>query len=62
MLTSFVEPTVLTNTGPLYEPATIVFVISPVVMSSYRSGPRWLMALADCNAAVRLGAFYAGIG
>jgi hypothetical protein len=28
----FVEPTVLTNTGPRYEAATIAIVISPVVM------------------------------
>jgi hypothetical protein len=61
VLTSFGEPTVLTHTEP-YVAATIVFVISPVVMSDYRSGPWWLMALADCNAAVRLGAFDAGIG
>ena len=58
----FVEPTVLTNTGPLYEAATIAFVISPVIMWGYRSRPRWLMALADCNAAKRLGAFDVGIG
>jgi hypothetical protein len=49
----FVEPSVLTNTGPLCEAATI----SPVVTWGYRSGPRWLMALADGNAAERLGAF-----
>jgi hypothetical protein len=36
------------------------FVISPVVMSGYRSGPRWLMALADCNAAEMLGASMLG--
>jgi hypothetical protein len=58
----FIEPTVLTNTGPLCDAATIAFVISPVVMSAYRSGPRWLMALADGNAAEMLGAFDAGIG
>ena len=58
----FVEPTLLTNTGPLCDAATIAFVISPVVMSAYRSGPRWLMALADGNAAEMLGAFDAGIG
>jgi hypothetical protein len=56
------EPTVLTNTGLLYEVATIAFVISPVVKSHYRSGPRWLMAFADCNAAEMFGAFDAGIG
>jgi len=36
-------------------------VISPVIPSGYRSGPRWLMALADCDAAEMLGAFDAGI-
>jgi hypothetical protein len=41
--------------------ATIAFVISPVVMSNCRSGPRWLMAFADCDAAEMLGAFDAGI-
>ena len=51
----------LTNTGLLYEAATIVFVISPVVTWGYRSGPRWLMALVYCNAAERFGAFDAGI-
>jgi hypothetical protein len=58
----FVEPAVLTNTGPRYEAATIALVISPVVMWGYRSGPRWLMALADCNAAERPGAFDVEIG
>jgi hypothetical protein len=53
---------VLTNTGPLCDAATIAFVISPVVMSGYRSRPRWLMAFADCDAAEMLGAFDAGIG
>jgi hypothetical protein len=53
---------VLTNTGPRYEAATIALVISPVVMWGYRSGPRWLMALADCNAAERPGAFDVEIG
>jgi hypothetical protein len=42
--------------------ARIAFVISLVVMSGYRSGPRWLMALADCNAAETLGVLVAGIG
>ncbi len=51
----------LTNTGPLYEAATIAFVISPVVKSDYRSGPRWLMAFAGCNAAKMPGAFDAGL-
>jgi Family of unknown function (DUF6893) len=46
---------VLANTGPLCDVATIAVVISPVVMSAYRSGPRWLMALADGNAAGMLG-------
>jgi hypothetical protein len=46
---------------PLRDTATIVFVISPVVMSGCRSGPRWLMALADCSAAEMRGAFDAGI-
>ena len=58
----FAEPTVLASTGPLRDTATIAFVILPVVMSGYRSGPRWLMALADRNAAETLGAFDAGIG
>jgi hypothetical protein len=53
---------VLTNTWPLCEAATIAFVISPVVKSGYRSGPRWLMAFVDCNAAEIFGAFDAGIG
>jgi len=35
----------------------IMFVISPVVTWGYRSGPRWLTALAYCDAAERLGAF-----
>jgi hypothetical protein len=39
-----------------------VVVISPVVTWGSRSRPRWLMALADCNAAEMLGAFDAGIG
>jgi hypothetical protein len=52
---------VLTSTGPGDDAATIAFVISPVVMSGCRSGPRWLMALADCDAAEMLGAFDAGI-
>ena len=33
-----------------------------VVTWGSRSGPRWLMALADCNAAEMLGAFDAGFG
>jgi hypothetical protein len=33
-----------------------------VVSFGYRSGPRWLMALACCGAAEMLGAFDAGIG
>ena len=41
----------------LVAPGLIAFVISSVVMSSYRSGPRWLMALANCDAAEMLGAF-----
>jgi hypothetical protein len=53
---------VLANTGPFCDAATIAFVISPVVMPAYRSRPRWLMALADGNAAGMLGAFDAGIG
>jgi hypothetical protein len=55
------SPPVLTSTGSLYDAATIAFVISPVVMSDCRSGPRWLMAPADCDAAEMLGAFDAGI-
>jgi hypothetical protein len=47
---------------PLRDTARIAFVTSLVVMSGYRSGPRWLMALADCNAAETLGVFGAGIG
>jgi hypothetical protein len=58
----FVESTVLTNTGSLRDTATIAFVISPVIMSGYRSRPRWLMALADCGAAEMLGASDAGMG
>ena len=42
--------------------ATIASGISPMIMSGYRSRPRWLMALADCGAAEMLGAFDAGIG
>jgi hypothetical protein len=41
---------------------TLAVAISPVLTSDSRSGPRWLMALADCNAAEMLGAFDAGIG
>jgi len=52
----------MASTGPLRDTATIAFVILPVVMSGYRSGPRWLMALADGNAAETLGALDAGIG
>jgi hypothetical protein len=48
--------------GSLRDTATIAFVISPVIMSGYRSRPRWLMALADCGAAEMLGVFYAGMG
>jgi hypothetical protein len=58
----FIEPTVLTSTGPLCDAATIAFMILPVVMSAYRSGPRWLMTLADGDAAEMLGAVDAGIG
>jgi hypothetical protein len=57
----YFEPTVLTSTGSLNEAAAIAFVISPVLMSGCRSGPRWLMAPADCDAAEMLGAFDAGI-
>jgi hypothetical protein len=46
----------------LRDTATIAFVISPVIMSGYRSRPRWLMALAYCGAAEMLGAFDAGMG
>ena len=41
---------------------TVAVVILPVVTSGSCSGPRWLMALADCDAAEMLGAFDAGIG
>ena len=58
----FVEPTVLISTRPLRDTATTAFVISSMIMSGYRSGPRWLMAFADGNAAETLGAFDAGIG
>jgi len=51
---------VLTSTGPAA--TRIPCVISPVILSGYRSGPRWLMALADCGAAEMFGAFDAGIG
>jgi len=54
------RPAVLTTPGPLPR-APIEFVISPVVTWGYRSGPRWLMALADCDANEMLGAFDAGI-
>jgi hypothetical protein len=40
---------------------TLAVVISAVLTSGSRSGPRWLMALAACNAAEMLGAFDAGI-
>ena len=40
---------------------TLAVVISPVLTSGSRSRPRWLLALADCNAAEMLGAFDAGI-
>jgi hypothetical protein len=53
--------TALTSTGLRYDAVTIAFVISPVVLSGCRSGPRWLMALADCGAAEMFGAFDAGI-
>ena len=53
--------TAVARTGPRRDAATIALVISPVVMSGCRSGPRWLMALADCDAAEMLGAFDAGI-
>jgi hypothetical protein len=46
---------------PRHDAAAIAFVISLVVMSACRSRPRWLMALADCDAAEMLGAFDAGI-
>jgi hypothetical protein len=57
----FVEPTRADQHRALCDAATIAFVISPVVVSDCRSGPRWLMALADCDAAEMLGAFDAGI-
>jgi len=41
---------------------TVAVVILPVVTSGSCSGPRWLMALADCDATEMLGAFDAGIG
>jgi hypothetical protein len=44
------------------EHAATAFVILPVILSGYRSGPRWFMALADCDAAEMFGAFDAGIG
>src|ERR1700729_366230 len=40
----------------------LAVAISRVLTSGSRSRPRWLMALADCNAAEILGAFDAGIG
>jgi hypothetical protein len=58
----FAEPTVLTSTGLRCDAAPIACVISPVVPLGYRSGPRWLMVLTDCDAAEMLGAFDAGIG
>jgi hypothetical protein len=54
--------TVLSGAGPRCVAAAIAFAISLVILSGYRSGPRWLMALADCDAAEMLGAFDAGIG
>jgi hypothetical protein len=47
-------------TRPLPDTATIAFVISPVITLNRRSGPRWLMALADCGAAEMLGALMLG--
>ncbi len=49
------------GTGPSCDAVTNAFVIWPVILSGYRSGPRWLLALADCDAEM-LGAFDAGIG
>jgi hypothetical protein len=58
-----VEPTRADqHRAPLYDAAAIAFMISSVVVSGCRSGPRWLMALADCDAAEMVGAFDAGIG
>jgi len=41
---------------------TRVVVVSRVVTLGSRSGPRWLMALADCHAAEMLGARDAWFG
>ena len=59
--TTWSSPSCRPTPRPLRDTATIAFVILPVVMSGYRSGPRWLMALADCGAAEVFGAFDAGI-
>jgi hypothetical protein len=48
---------VVLSAGPRCDAAPIACVISLVVSFGYRSGPRWLMALADCGAAEVLGAF-----
>ena len=50
--------TVLRGAGPRRGAAAIAFVI----LSGHRSGPRWLMALADCDAAEMLGASMLGSG
>jgi hypothetical protein len=41
---------------------TCVVVVSRVVTLGSRSGPRWLMALADCHAAEMLGVLDAWFG
>jgi hypothetical protein len=51
--------TQLQQAGTAPGPWPRVVVVSPVVMSGGRSGPRWQMALADCNAAERLGTLHA---
>ena len=42
-------------------PRATAIVISSVIASGSCSGPRWLIAPADYNAAETLGAFHAGI-
>jgi hypothetical protein len=48
--------------GQAASAGTLPVAISPVLTSGSRSGPRWLIALADRNATEMLGAFDAGIG
>jgi hypothetical protein len=61
-LTPLSVATQLQQAGAAPGPFARVVVVSPVVVSGSRSRPRWLMALADRNAAETPGALDAWLG